>query len=77
MNLKTPIIIPLKPFPTITAPMYFGGSIPAYPYTLACPIPAKTPKKSKIEKLVQKPASGDIYLAIRGKTITTKVATIK
>lgn len=47
------MIIPLHPFPNITAPMYFSGNILASPYTYPWTIPFTAPNVKSIKKVVQ------------------------
>jgi hypothetical protein len=43
---RTFMLMPLRPFPNMTAPMYLGGSIPAIPNTLPYRKPLMNPKMS-------------------------------
>lgn len=52
------ILIPLNPFPSITAPMYFEGNIPEYANTDAYSSPAIKPKISNVTMHKANPVSG-------------------
>lgn len=56
--LRTLRVIPLRPLPNMTAPMYLKGNIPASPNTLPYTIPPIAPKTTRIEMHAAKPASG-------------------
>jgi hypothetical protein len=64
--LRMLIKIPLSPFPSMTAPIYFGGSIPATPNTAAYTKPEMIPKVTIITLHMAKPKPGDEYSAVNG-----------
>jgi hypothetical protein len=52
--LKKFITRAVIPYPSITAPMYFPGRIPAYPETLPWEIAQEIPRNSRIVKHMMK-----------------------
>ena len=55
---NTFMIIPEAPFPNITAPIYFSGSIDAIPNTYPWIMPLTTPKNNRTAKQLQKAVPG-------------------
>lgn len=77
IDLNTFIVIPLRPFPNMTAPMYLKGNMPANPNTLPYTIPPIAPKIIRMEMHEANPASGFRKLATKGSAIIRQAITAK
>ena len=75
MALNTLIAIPLTPWPSMIAPMYFGGNIPPSANVDDYTIPPKIPKTTRIEMQAAKALPASKAFVINGRaSISTDMA---
>ena len=75
MARNTLIAIPLNPYPSIIAPIYFGGSIPPSANVVDCTIPPNIPKIIRIEMHAAKADPASKALVINGRAIIKTAVT--